>query len=109
MSLNKEQKKQLKEWGVNPDELEIKEKKSIVLPIIIFSMIALILGLAIGSELSDTKKCNEEIINKTRYAADYGMQYTLEKIYNESITCNPIPLTNKKGNITLIAVECLKY
>ena len=112
--MNKEQKKQLKSWGVDPKSLKSKNNKWLgftLIGVIGLMLGATLFGLFIQADgtsqfLSDTR-CEEMINASSNYAVSYGMEYAIASITQEAVQCNQIPMEYGNYTYTLIAAECL--
>lgn len=63
-----------------------------------------IIGITIMSLLSVT---NEELSIASIQSFDYGVEYTIAFIINQSIQCNQIPINYSGYDFTLYPLECL--
>ncbi len=94
-------KKQKKEKVSNSH----KSKKRFILPIFLILIIIGSLGyIGYGKHQNKVEDKELEFFN---IGAQYGAEALLLKVFNEAITCSPLPINNGSMEISLIAVECL--
>ncbi len=50
------------------------------------------------------------VINNSllRIGADYGYSSAIQQVFEESIKCEPVPITFNNHTINLVAIECLQ-
>lgn len=120
MSLTDEQKKQLKEWGVDPKSINeykhytksmmiINTVMSFFLGMLLFGAV-IFLGLTNGFVTDGT--CNDMVINATNQSfingSMYGYNTALYSILSETGKCEqPLPITFQNETYNLFMVECL--
>ncbi len=107
--MNKEQKKQLKSWGIDPKT--IKENKK-TMKTFLWIILGIIIGVAlvivsVEFNVSSLIITNYNCVIGMQESYNFGMNGVLLKLTNESINCRQIPITYSNYSYTLIPIECL--
>ena len=82
-----------------------KSRNRFILPVFLILIIIGSFGY-MGYGIHQEKVAEKEL-EFFNIGAQYGASYILLEVFNEAITCNPLPINNGSMEISLIAVECL--